>query len=737
MIRKNLTTKDDINVVVTCTEKPERCTAYFKYEIVSVTDGVVKFRLLNSPRNTSAEGFALIEVKAIDHSFVIASSNEPATEDNTMYVWGKDTEKDSVILELPIYEFNLMQLGMLVWNISIMKHNTKIVYICCPCCSEYKEIKLPLSGVSEQFNIDGVICCQEMPEFFNINFTLKDEIDDNNIHTQFKVVVPQFQPVRSWLPNKDLYGSMPELRSYLWDKLHNKSHSKVRIAKVCPHCMKHDGWLDVQTFASTDFNATTALCVDCQTKVHSCSRCDRRGFNYLNWDGFLYCPNCVRSARCYVCQLDAPESRSVQTVIMRDSSGTTYNVCKKHHKEIKTNGWTVLKLLPELRYDWKVRPESLKVIHVEKEEVVEKPALEMLDTLPVCALEWEFPFNKTVCNTEIRDRAIWMFDDIQKEAGYPQLFIAKHDGSLPQFATEFVSNKPANIKVWHKLYFDGVLRKLAALIDASYVHAHSQSVGGHIHINRASFTKIQISKLLKFVYSNKQFMSFICGRSFSEGGYYAARTGVNPLSFAYDARITSPEKYTIARVTHNPYRGQECGTVELRAFKSPTTDVEVVQNVEFMFAIREFVKNVSGKDVVDANAFVTFVKHKRHLFPLLSEKLLPITTKFALNVPETHGSVQRKKVVHLHKCPSCGDGFYSNKGRAVCQNCEESGGTFLCQSCDEHIQRNTGEAVVTNWGTVCNDCLDDYFTRCDCGEYHRDDTDCTNCGSDEPMEDSL
>ena len=788
MIIKTLRTADDVQVFVKCTTLPERTTTHFKYKIHSVINNIVSFEILTSPRNTIEGGFTLLCVEVADKTYTIGSSVAPEVNTSYLYGHGSDSSKDSVILTLPVREFNIYQLGMLVWNISVIKHQTKLIYDICQLCNSFTETLLPLSKINTNYYLEGFSCCP-LPEFTHITFA-RDEARFNVTNTSNRVTAscPSWWSLKSKLYLNSAY--VWDIVENLRDKLSIEAKKKVVVDNVCTACHAPMGELSYPAWCEP---SNYHICETCATNIKTCFCCGSSGINYHQWgtsDQYI-CGNCVRIDHCFICQgNNCSSSDQMIMPIETNTIGITRHVCFTCYNAVRANGWNAAaRMTPERNYSWKIEASALQVLTTNiKKEVEIKQALSVIPKEAVAALEWEFPFSENTTGTTIRDRAIWQFEEAQREAGYPDLFIAKHDGSLPSFATEFVSNMPKTLKMWHKLYFDGVLGKLAKFIDTQYVAQNAYNIGGHIHISRGSFTPTQVAKMMKFLYSNVEFLTYMCGRQQGRDGnahYYSSTTSIHPLAFAYSTDQISPEKYTIARVTTNPLRipnevkQLDMGTIEVRAFKTPSTDVEVIQNVEFMFAMKDFVRAVSGKDCVKSDAFIDYTHENSKLFPLLHEKFVSRTKKqFSLNIPSC-GSINNIRAratrvqsgIGIYVCTSCSREFnelssivmrddnnnplcsscgticdhcncvelssYISRvdGNHLCESCYDSE-TFYCDLCD--CSHMNGEMVVvynvTDEFYTCGSCRDEDAHRCSCGRWLINNTICSVCNEPQPTE---
>ena len=80
---------------------------------------------------------------------------------------------------------------------------------------------------------------------------------------------------------------------------------------------------------------------------------------------------------------------------------------------------------------------------------------------------------------------------------------------------------------------------------------------------------------------------------------------------------------------------------------------------------------------------------------------------------------------NIIECTECGgqiangEGLEIREGVFVCETCAEF--FFTCDVCGRVENENYGHWIASREETVCNRCLDTYYSRCaECGEYVRD-----------------
>ena len=148
---------------------------------------------------------------------------------------------------------------------------------------------------------------------------------------------------------------------------------------------------------------------------------------------------------------------------------------------------------------------------------------------------------------------------------------------------------------------------------------HNKSNNGiHMHVNRASFTLIQLYKFIRFFQTNQGFIRHVARRDVFSNGYCNIRRLSN-ANIVNMIKQDYSEKFDAINM-HGP-------TVECRIFQS-TTNIHAIRAYwQFMYALKRFVEVASVKNLNEQN-FKSFVTVKD--FRLL-QKLMSTENKFAPN----------------------------------------------------------------------------------------------------------
>ncbi len=138
--------------------------------------------------------------------------------------------------------------------------------------------------------------------------------------------------------------------------------------------------------------------------------------------------------------------------------------------------------------------------------------------------------------------------------------------------------------------------------------------GMHIHLSKAAFTTFHLYKFMKFVYSNRKFITYISERPASK--YALDFDG----SIKQEAKIMHKPKSNKARRVKvnicNTY------TVELRFFAGVINLQSFLKNIEFAHCLFYFTKNNSLKKALSVDVFKKYVELKDSKYPNLYRFIL-------------------------------------------------------------------------------------------------------------------
>jgi hypothetical protein len=132
-----------------------------------------------------------------------------------------------------------------------------------------------------------------------------------------------------------------------------------------------------------------------------------------------------------------------------------------------------------------------------------------------------------------------------------------------------------------------------------------RSCGFHIHMSKNAFSYGQLYKFIKFVYypGNRDFINALSERV-NETSYAAFRTSdtTTMSRFAKGKHNTSGDRHSAINATGE-------STVEVRFFASTTNPLSFMKNLEFVFALYEYVSTSSYQDY-HAQMFLTWLSSR-------------------------------------------------------------------------------------------------------------------------------
>ena len=167
--------------------------------------------------------------------------------------------------------------------------------------------------------------------------------------------------------------------------------------------------------------------------------------------------------------------------------------------------------------------------------------------------------------------------------------IAKHDGSVSNGFE--ICTVPATL-AYHQTAWDRFFAETAPKLSGF----RARNCGMHVHIARASMSKLGIGRLMAFITdpANNRFMSEIAGRDQNE---YCRRS---PKKVS-DGALNYTDHYDAVSIS-----GHTRATVEVRIFKSNVAKLGFFKNLEFTAAAAGFAMATSNRDL-DIPSFCRFV----------------------------------------------------------------------------------------------------------------------------------
>lgn len=212
-------------------------------------------------------------------------------------------------------------------------------------------------------------------------------------------------------------------------------------------------------------------------------------------------------------------------------------------------------------------------------------------------------------------------------ADIPKFFYSMYDGSIEpgiEFATMpfdekcFCDKKYAPMRNIMVTLIEELKKHIS--IDGHNTHP---ACGIHIHINRKSLNTKIIYNLLNFIYNNKSFMKRISDRDFENTpvrGHESFSKFDAKRKIAKAIEKVNGDKYTI--VNFVPLH-----TIEIRCFKS-VLDIDIIsKNIEFVFALVNWCREVSHRESRHLENFVTYTEENYRRYPNLFKFL--VTNKYS------------------------------------------------------------------------------------------------------------
>lgn len=188
-----------------------------------------------------------------------------------------------------------------------------------------------------------------------------------------------------------------------------------------------------------------------------------------------------------------------------------------------------------------------------------------------------------------------------------RFFSNSGDGSLDD-GVEFQS-MPATFNHYRKLYTEGYFDELFNAFDEGGLESHSNA-GSHVHISRAALslqTRRKMCKMMHSIFTNR-FLTVLSRRTVPNT--WARRTDRwDDVAHGWD-----DEKYYV--LNYGDYRP----TMEFRIWSSPQTAEELMEQIEFVTALKEYVRR-RNIDRMSQFGFRKYVRENIGRYPNLAERL--------------------------------------------------------------------------------------------------------------------
>lgn len=287
----------------------------------------------------------------------------------------------------------------------------------------------------------------------------------------------------------------------------------------------------------------------------------------------------------------------------------------------------------------------------------------------------------------------------------------KHDGSIGN-GTECVT-QPYSWDFFKQHDWDGILN--AHVIDW---RPSGCSVGHHIHMSLAAFTRLHLFRFLKFHHTHERWVEFISQRGLGE---YNKSTGGAMTKALNKGR--HGDKYEFLNVTG--------ATLEWRAFASPLTVEEFKKNNEYLHAAYTWTKDLKLKGLF-AEDLESFIMDNKKEYPNLVDyiktKMVDAPFRHTINKEKLYMDFSTKEQREAERlmrrqqpqayadnmCQLCGDvqidtdnpSVIDYRGtapqmRQLCSECYDSDLVCICDDCDTAFIPLAG-----NDRDICPACID-------------------------------
>ena len=150
----------------------------------------------------------------------------------------------------------------------------------------------------------------------------------------------------------------------------------------------------------------------------------------------------------------------------------------------------------------------------------------------------------------------------------------------------------------------------------------SHPVGFHVHTSKAAWSKLQIYKLIQFVYNpqNRNFMNIIAGRPPMQYCRISQKDFDKSVSLAKMKKNVSSDHYNMINLNKKSDPYLSSNTIEFRMFKGSIEPLIFHKNLEFIKAIFSFTQKHAKKEMF-SKYFLKYVIKYRKEYPCLMEFL--------------------------------------------------------------------------------------------------------------------
>jgi hypothetical protein len=149
---------------------------------------------------------------------------------------------------------------------------------------------------------------------------------------------------------------------------------------------------------------------------------------------------------------------------------------------------------------------------------------------------------------------------------------------------------------------------------------HSNTVGFHVHTTKAAWSKLQIYKLIQFMYNpiNRKFINTIAGRPPMTYCKVSNIDYDNSTTLAKNKKNVDENHYNMVNLNKKSDTTKGGKTIEFRLFKGSLQPLIVHKNIEFIQAIFCFTRDYAKKNMFKDD-FIRYISENKKEYPCLSE----------------------------------------------------------------------------------------------------------------------
>lgn len=362
-----------------------------------------------------------------------------------------------------------------------------------------------------------------------------------------------------------------------------------------------------------------AICEDCITTAESCGHCGNRCIREapkeleINGAKIKLCPTCAsRTYTCGDCNHIFMLGRystvpTCKNKLLCTKCFEKYDICVKCGKDIK-EGVTPIRVFNK-KY-CKICGHTAKLESYKIQRWNYKPEKTFIGSKNVKdKLYFGIEFEVENATVHMDALASTILEECNKDSNgnFMQFFYAMHDGSLSgggEYGVEIATSPMTYAAIKEN---KEVFMKLFSYKDYECKSFESATCGLHIHMSKSCFDKIQIYKILKFIYSNREFILKVSERKTENENYF----NLNPDFHCKSLQAIAKDKSHSIESRHAVINLSNTETVEFRLFQGTLEWPRFMKNVQFCKALFDFTQECSLNECTDTKNFINYIgKHK-------------------------------------------------------------------------------------------------------------------------------